>query len=347
MVTPPQVSGVRAAAEVYAASVGRPGFTVRRFNARWWRRFGVSLDANEERYAYGVYSEHRSGAFMSVVEALPPLLCKFRPYANPDGSPDAVAEGRVHALLQGRLYFSSLYSFNDPFEARPLYVPAYEDAGRQRAAMFSYISQMPTFARRREGNLAAARLLGGKSMKELVEHIGEENRKGETFADVRVFCLSDASAERDPLPWAHYARSHTGVCIHFDSNHLPLKMAYKVEYSADYPTVPVPRTNIDKWEYVRRSILRKAVGWQYEKEYRAVRVRGERGPSGHLFVQRWDEDTAVAASNITRRITLGVRMHEIAKNRLRAWIRDNASNIEIYQATLHKSQFELDTARCA
>ena len=83
-----------------------------------------------------------------------------------------------------------------------------------------------------------------------------------------VFCLSGDPLQ--PLMWAHYASSHTGMLIEFDAID-PLfnnRAFLKVEYHADRVVYDASgRPNRDAVEQFAR---RKSPDWDYEQESRLI-----------------------------------------------------------------------------
>ncbi|MGQ0430349.1 MAG: DUF2971 domain-containing protein [Gammaproteobacteria bacterium] len=247
--------------------------------------------------------------------------------------------------LKGRLRFKDITTFNDPFEAKPRHVAAFQDAAAQRAAMVRYLAEIAPIqgsmtARRR---WAAARI-AGKGQQEIIEliadSIAEKDQSGEMF----VFCLMAPEVVATPLPWSHYADSHRGVCLHFDSSVLPIKLAFAVEYSDEYPTVKVPRTEQTDWTGVKSMLLRKSKMWSYEQEHRVFQLKYADGTSLNLFRQ-WEGDVAIAPSRVCTAITLGCRMEQPVRERLAHWVRNNTPHVEVWQARQHRSRYELERER--
>lgn len=254
----------------------------------------------------------------------------------------------MYDLLKGRLQFSAISTFNDPFEARPRYVPVSDNAGEQREAIIRYLADISPgggsgTARRKWAEEA----IRGKSMREIVE-THERNSRGEHWiATTQVLCLMTSQAATKPLAWAHYADGHRGICAHLRTDIGPLRFAYPVDYQQEYPEVPVPRTAIDQWELVRRILLRKSPDWSYEHEHRVIRIMlSDAGASHHLMTE-WDGDVAIAPKDIVTAVTVGCRMRVADRERLMAWIKANTPHIEVWQATLHDSRYELGRERIA
>ena len=77
----------------------------------------------------------------------------------------------------------------------------------------------------------------------------------------RVYCLSEAC--NSPLMWAHYTRSHTGVCLEFDARVPPFSAAAKVKYRTTYPA-------FDMIDLTPEALITKSHVWAYEAEWRIV-----------------------------------------------------------------------------
>jgi Protein of unknown function (DUF2971) len=279
-----------------------------------------------------------------ITWTLPTELYRFRTFAAP--SANGLDKSGVRDLLLGRLKFSQLTDFNDPFEGRPLAVPVHQNAGKQRAALLKYLIQIHVergfsagMARRR-----AEKLFSGKTQSELVEFMRTRLIALYTGSDVHVCSLSGPRGIGSPLPWAHYADYHKGVCIHFDTTKPPIKIAHPVTYSETYPEIPVPRTGKDHWEMVRRAILTKSAQWKHEDEYRMVRIdhadidRAEQ--TAKLFVD-WDGFYALAPPGTVTGITFGARMAKSERTELFKMIDDLTLKIEVYEADLHPSRYEI------
>jgi Protein of unknown function (DUF2971) len=280
---------------------------------------------------------------------LPPELYRFRTYAARSAA--GLDKADVRDLLEGRLKFSRVTEFNDPFEGRPLAVPVHQDAGEQRAALVKYLLRIHA-EREFPSGLARRRVeefMAGKTQVELVEFMRNRLIALFTGPDVRVCCLSGPAGIRSPLPWSHYADHHRGVCVHFDSSKPPLSVAHPVTYSETYPEVSVPRTEEnDNWERTERAILTKSAQWKYEDEYRMVRIDEadprRRPDVAKLFVD-WDEPYALSPPGTVRGITFGARMAEAERTDLLRMIDEMELKIEVYGAELHSSRYEIVRSR--
>lgn len=165
-----------------------------------------------------------------------------------------------------------------------------------------------------------------------------------------ICCLSGREAIGNPLTWSHYADHHRGVAIHFNTALPPFGFAFPVEYSQTYPESVVPRFYQDPWEHVTRSFLTKSHWWSYEYEFRILKVdwfAPQRDPRAISLLVQWEDTTAIASPEAVAGITLGARMPDGERTELIAKIRTDFPHLEIWQASLHRSRYEIVADRIA
>jgi hypothetical protein len=84
---------------------------------------------------------------------------------------------------------------------------------------------------------------------------------------------------KSPVMWAHYARSHTGVCLGFDvPDDKPKQMVYesvRIRWAVD---LAKPIRGIDN-ELLEKIITTKYVQWAYEEEWRLFAKLEEPDPT--------------------------------------------------------------------
>lgn len=86
--------------------------------------------------------------------------------------------------------------------------------------------------------------------------------------ETKICCFSKKND--DLLMWAHYADSHRGICVAFDTIKLAESLSLlllPVKYEKKYPTVDYLNNPQDT---INQMVLSKADVWRYEKEYRFV-----------------------------------------------------------------------------
>lgn len=260
-------------------------------------------------------------------------LFKYRPCVF-----GADSFGYLTDLLLGRLWFSPLGEFNDPFEGRPRYVPAFEDPEKQRDAMIRDVKR-----------IARERGMKGKERHDLVERI--RNRRVDfmklsagslqDFLRTECYVYSLSANGSHPLMWSHYAYYHTGVCVEFDAALHPFRVAMRVDCLPEYPAIKLPRTDNLEDTYTIAT-LRKADYWGYEAEYRLTSVRGE-GDAWKLDLE-WDEARRIAFVNPAAIVglTLGANMKAQTRDGLRAWRDANRRDLPLVDARLSGSEFRIE-----
>ncbi len=214
---------------------------------------------------------------------------------------------RDHALTairSGEVWFSSVSQFNDPFEARVRVSMDGDDGdwfrefGRHRPDTSSIERMIPEFE---------------QGVRQDVEQVG-------------LFCL--AAKSDDILMWSHYADCHRGFCIGFrTTNDSILCDAQPVEYGNDYPVVDYFR--MTREQRTRAMVLRKALHWQYEQEWRVVRV-GQPG-------------LAKYPHGMLTSVILGCEITQTDREAVLEAV--SVLPVELYQAQRHESDYALDLMR--
>jgi hypothetical protein len=121
-------------------------------------------------------------------------LYKYMPVQNEDYL------DRLRRILQGRIYYSSPTSFNDPFEMSALFdIPDHENV------MELINNSGPD-----------AGLLSKSARARIFQHVkatlGTNNVVSRDWIEsIGVLCLTTTAD--DLLMWAHYAANHTGICL--------------------------------------------------------------------------------------------------------------------------------------
>lgn len=180
----------------------------------------------------------------------PDVLYKYRPIWP--GEARCYTE-RIFTRLE--LYFSLPAQFNDPFECRIRLSFLASPADLEAAVSSGKLSAESAAAIRHSATDPA--------YQEDLERVGREVGKSlpKTCA---VLCLTQRCDH--VLMWSHYASSHRGLCIGFDSRQDFFRDAKPVEYRDELPTVNYVRQSVD--EFAATALLTKATKWAYEQEWR-------------------------------------------------------------------------------
>ncbi|MGJ8760437.1 DUF2971 domain-containing protein [Polaribacter sp. R2A056_3_33] len=96
------------------------------------------------------------------------------------------------------------------------------------------------------------------------------NIRKESLSKIGVSCFSKNNLNL--LMWSHYADSHQGFCLEFDSNVEPFSKAFEVTYK---PEIPQINSNILMSEKIGLESLQKflsfkSIDWEHEEELRLI-----------------------------------------------------------------------------
>lgn len=215
---------------------------------------------------------------------------------------DVCAEYARDQIANRRFWFSSLLQFNDPFEAH---------------VTFSFRGRARDWAREFPG----AQLPSGETLATLSRELHKGAR--EDAARIGMLCLSERGD--NVQMWSHYADHHRGACLEFRDG-VFARQAQPVRYSRRHPEVRF--FSQDKDERGRRILLTKADDWAYEREWRVLDAEG--GP-GLRVVQ----DAGLAC------VILGCRTTPQDEQRVRQWIQQSGTPLELRRATRSETSYAL------
>jgi hypothetical protein len=262
----------------------------------------------------------------------PSILYKFKAYST------SLDRKRVRRMLtRGEVYFARAPEFNDPFELKPRWV----SRGRNSADLRKIFRDEAM--KDAGGNRNQRRALVAKALKNATPDRIRQNQKAyhevlQTKVD--IFCTS--GTKEDLLMWAHYAQSHTGLCIHIDATQRPFIAAEAVVYSDNYPAILMPPEDPD--EAFRVCLLTKAMGWKSESEYRLLRLRLPGCPSLDLD---WNGPIATVPLNVFTGVTLGARMPPAFRRSFVKLAQRIPHPFELWVTKVNDTAFRLDFERLA
>jgi hypothetical protein len=181
-------------------------------------------------------------------------------------SSEAKIEHIRSILIESDLYLNSRTQFNDPFDTTAYVIENYN----------------PKELRKKFENIV--KIQSGQSNKKLqaieASKMMETQKNNPNFIkdtlikNVNQIGIHSLTEKFDNiLMWSHYANNHKGMVLEFDiaEDFETFKYALKIEYSEEYPTYNFLDKNENEFKGL---LLRKAKGWEYEKEWRIVRTGG-------------------------------------------------------------------------
>lgn len=266
---------------------------------------------------------------------------------------------RVTVLRDGEIRFSSPKVLNDPFELKPhvsaIATKQYLDAEIDRSlpkVLAEEYAKLPLQFRKKVSlqqfqTLAKTQFPKAKLEIEAFADTASSTAQrlmAQKFEEmIGALCLTESQANL--LMWAHYADSHQGFVVEFDSD-APFfdqrkgrddefRHLRKVIYSDRRPSLVLSES--DSFS----PFLTKGPDWSYEAEWRmmlpfseASRVIGD-GPTGvYLFAF---PRTAI------RSVILGCRMAEVTRRDITSILRTvgELKNVHCYQAAIDEEYYRL------
>ncbi|TSK07302.1 MAG: DUF2971 domain-containing protein [Geobacter sp.] len=229
-------------------------------------------------------------------------------------------------LSKNEMYLSSPLSFNDPYDCRPHY--AFEATDREiKAYLKKLFRENEANATKNDVNRHVTKILNRVSRTNTdLETVF--NRQYETFLQsVGMLCFS--KSPENILLWSHYASSHTGICIQFESNvdtRSVFMLTQNVKYTKDFPIINLVKATDD--EKLSKGLLTKADDWSYEQEYRLIL------PAQQKLVKYPDE--------ALKSVIFGLKTTDHNKDLIKNWIAQRKVKPAIYQAVMKQGQYGLD-----
>nr|WP_314433956.1 DUF2971 domain-containing protein [uncultured Brevundimonas sp.] len=255
-------------------------------------------------------------------EEPPPYLYKYRSLRG-----EAAAFTR-DIIVKSRLWFSTVDSFNDPFDSYPHFSMESTDAEYDAYLVHlidGNLSEAPPEVRRQL--LEAMRKQPRDVIEDQMHAAGAEHLKL-----LAVCCMSAANDQ--VLMWSHYADAHAGICLRFDTRPIGENtgsLIYKVRYSRERPVINRITATRDH-DAMFEATLAKADFWEYEQEYRMYRHSVLTG-SGH---------DAFPPERLNG-IIFGARCTAEDRLRVQTWIIERGfGGVEFLEAVPDRREFRLD-----
>lgn len=259
------------------------------------------------------------------MENMPQILYKYKP----------CNDFTRKILTDGVIYMPSISELNDPFEGSLPYVIRIN--GRQPESLNPdewlkfYLEQTEKYYtnKTREEQITIAQDFANNPP--LLDPSNVEIEEKKTIEEVKkrfgVFSLT--TEKNNFLMWSHYANSHKGICIGFNTDILFDTVdggLCSIIYSNDFPIKDLYIEDI--YTEHSRIIGTKGEFWEYENEYRLTKIDGKKVYKMPL-------------SGIEE-IILGVWISQEDKADILNIIDTNIPHCKVYETQLSKTKFELE-----
>ncbi|XOV92054.1 MAG: DUF2971 domain-containing protein [Bacteroidota bacterium] len=226
-------------------------------------------------------------------------------------------------LSEGYLWFSNVYSYNDPFEGILKF-----DTDSSEEELINYIKNAD------HGKEFSANQIQNfvHQWKKNPDELNSSLNKIKKDLYTKTGICSLTTQPTNILMWSHYADKHTGVCIKYDLEKLisPGITPIKVDYTNEYPKFNYIKEWKDTLKLGLESFQKKSTDWTYEQEYRLVAING----CGKYGLKRNSILEVIGGSKcdtesiekIKKSISLNLYQHPIIK---RASLMENKFGIQI------------------
>lgn len=201
-------------------------------------------------------------------EEIPEILFKYRNFTLDNNR----NKSHFDDLINGEFFFSSPRNFNDPFDCdipinyqeftdNPKSIERYVKMGMEKFPEYFKDARFPNVVK----EVLAANTLTN------IEFINKHTADMQEDLKNAVGIYSTSAKNDSLLMWSHYSNSHTGFCFGIDTNqlmeNLTVESIGKVKYATQYPLISPLDEGLDQ---LRKQLLYKSDGWNYEKEYRIL-----------------------------------------------------------------------------
>jgi hypothetical protein len=248
----------------------------------------------------------------------------------------------LQMLKNQELYFSFVKDFNDPFDCRIIIDCKGSDEKSWRALAEREHIPEPIKQKALEG----LRSIGfdADKIKQLYDK--------QNFKTYIIWCLSEI--RNNVLMWSHYARSHHGICVgfetvikddllfikidDFDLKYHPNKFFHdflllsKVEYCDE---CPYPYNIFDDSRHLLTFLKIKGKDWEYEQEHRIILSHGEINKN----IIRFDK-------SVLKEVILGHNIQDKFRKQVLELIANeyisNGYSVDVFQSSINDSRYELN-----
>ena len=238
-------------------------------------------------------------------------------------------------LTHNEIYFPSARKFNDPFDSTiPMRYDLLTDEETREIFRKKIVQDNPSFS----AELIEDRVNYWFSRQEWLKPENEEKFQEIKYGTFGILSVSNVT--NNILMWSHYADSHKGFCVGFDTKAFDKFIKQQAEdfgividpikviYTKEYPKL-IPSDFKDDVEYGEVQFKYKSKLWSYEKEYRYVHI----GIADISFG---------LDSGIIKKVILGCKMLKENKQEIKDILVKSNNNITLYQAQKKKDEFGLD-----
>ncbi len=261
---------------------------------------------------------------------IPEIVYKYRDWNNPF---------HKNILLHNEIYLASPKDFNDPFDCRiPINFQVLSDEEKEKFKVEIVIQQI-------QKNPGAGDILASK-LNDLDERMNDIEKFQEGYEefyfnqiDTNYGIFSLSKTFKGILLWSHYSNNHQGFCVGFREEKLRESCSFIartgiVSYETNFPRIKpkVRETFEEKLTRIHVQTTTKSKDWEYEEEYRLIKVFERKPQSFERCFQLPNE--------VFSEVILGIDISP--KNKEEIIYVCKIKNIPVYQAKKVPFKFEID-----
>lgn len=259
---------------------------------------------------------------MIIMKKRPRKLYKYRSLAGDD------FRYTMQIFTDSFVKYTRPIDFNDPFES--CFLVSFEASFEKQ---YSFIKNVIINSKYDQAYKDSQLLgLNKETVAQTIDLMNkQENRRISNSIREKQLVFSLSEVYNEIVMWSHYADSHRGICIEFDSECLDFgrdTFLEYVDYSDSYPCIyPIESDGKLNAAITEKILFHKFKRWEYEQEWRYVL------PNDGVEVKRFP-------SNALTGVILGHAIHPINRDHVRKWAKDR--NIPVMQTKTKDDAYELD-----
>ena len=262
---------------------------------------------------------------MFPFDRFPKILYKYRDWNN---------DYHKRLLTDNELYFASANQYNDPFDCAIPYRFREEELTKDNLfKLYLHLVKIkhPDYS---DSQLQAEAFKNQQA--DLIHDEQYQEKMEEEFQDSfnKEFGIVSLTANRNNfLMWSHYAASHTGFCVGFNTDKLCKvtkgdRILEPVMYNETFPIFKLLDDLKDPVKNFKKANYAKSKVWEYENEYRILKMGMAR-------------KTLVLSEDTFAEVVLGCKLHQEVKSEVLALIKERFPKVSVYDVKKHSTKFEL------